>query len=173
LRSDASADAKADVVAKKSITIKTKQMRKFQIIGNLTRDAEVKQISPQRSVINFDVAVNERWRDSQGNKQERTSYVQCALWRDQTTIAQYLLKGVKLYLEGTPEPAAYINKEGKAVASQKMTVREIIFLTSVKKNESSSVGQSSGHQGSSGQAPSQQQEEEPAFSPVPDDDLPF
>jgi single-strand DNA-binding protein len=132
-------------------------MRKFQIIGNVVRDAEVKQISAQRSVINFTVAVNERWKDAQGNKQEKAHFIQCAIWRENAAVAQYILRGVKIYLEGTPDVGAYINKEGKAIGTLTMNVRELEFLSSVKRE-----GQ-----------PAAQPQEEPGLMPTPDDDLPF
>jgi len=76
-------------------------MKKISIIGNVTKDAEVRAFEGGRSVINFDVAVNERFKDRNGQKQERTSYIRCAMWREVTTIAQYITKGTKLYVEGS------------------------------------------------------------------------
>jgi len=130
-------------------------MKKISIIGNVTKDAEVRAFEGGRSVINFDVAVNERYKDKNGQKQERTSYVRCAMWRENTSIAQYILKGTKLYVEGSPDADAYVNKEGKAVGNLKINVREIEFLGSAKKADSSS--------GSS----------EDTLVPSANDDLPF
>mgnify|MGYP001600277225 CR=1 FL=1 len=111
-------------------------MKKISIIGNVTKDAEVRAFEGGRSVINFDVAVNERYKDKNGQKQERTSYIRCAMWRENTTIAQYITKGTKLYVEGSPDADAYINKEGKAVGNIKVNVREIEFLGGAKKTDS-------------------------------------
>jgi len=111
-------------------------MKKISIIGNVTKDAEVRSFDGGRSVINFDVAVNERYKDKNGQKQERTSYVRCAMWREITTIAQYITKGTKLYVEGSPDADAYINKEGKAVGNLKINVREVEFLGGAKKTDS-------------------------------------
>src|SRR3974390_416586 len=111
-------------------------MKKIQIIGNETKDAENRSFEDGRSVINFDVAVNERFKDRNGQKQERTSYIRCAMWRDNTSIAQYITKGTKLYVEGSPDADAYMNKEGKAVGNLKVNVREIEFLGGARKTES-------------------------------------
>lgn len=111
-------------------------MKKISIIGNVTKDAEVRAFEGGRSVINFDVAVNERYKDKNGQKQERTTYVRCAMWREVTTIAQYITKGTKLYVEGSPDADAYVNKEGKAVGNLKINVREIEFLGGPKKTDS-------------------------------------
>lgn len=136
-------------------------MKKIQIIGNVTKDAEVRSFEGGRSVINFDVAVNERFKDRNGQKQERTSYIRCAMWRDSqyTNIAQYITKGTKVFVEGSPEADAYINKEGKAVGNVKINVREFEFLGSTKKSEGGS-SDSSAHS-------------EDILTPNANDDLPF
>ncbi len=131
-------------------------MKKISIIGNVTKDAEVRAFEGGRSVINFDVAVNERYKDKNGQKQERTSYIRCAMWRENTTIAQYITKGTKLYVEGSPDADAYINKEGKAVGNIKVNVREIEFLGGAKKTDSG-AGTSA----------------EEVHTPSTNDDLPF
>ncbi len=110
-------------------------MKKISIIGNVTKDAEIRAFEGGKSVINFDVAVNERYKDKNGQKVEKTSYIRCAMWREVTTIAQYITKGTKVYVEGSPDADAYINKEGKAVGNIKVNVREIEFLGSAKKTE--------------------------------------
>ena len=132
-------------------------MKKISIIGNVTKDAEVRAFEGGRSVINFDVAVNERYKDKNGQKVERTSYIRCALWREVTTIAQYITKGTKIYVEGSPDADAYINKDGKAVGNLKINVRELEFLGSAKKTETS---------GSSSPG-------EDVLTPSVNDDLPF
>ena len=134
-------------------------MKKISIIGNVTNDAEVRNFEGSKSVINFDVAVNERFKDKNGQKQERTSYIRCAMWRDATTIAQYITKGTKLYVEGSPDADAYINKEGKAVGNIKINVREIEFLGGTKKTEIQETGAGSST--------------EEVHTPSANDDLPF
>lgn len=131
-------------------------MKKISIIGNVTKDAEIRSFEGGRSVINFDVAVNERYKDKNGQKQERTSYMRCAMWRENTSIAQYITKGTKLYVEGSPDADAYINKEGKAVGNLKINVREIEFLGGAKKTDSSGNTSS-----------------EDVLTPSANDDLPF
>jgi single-strand DNA-binding protein len=113
-------------------------MKKISIIGNVTRDAEIKQFDGGRSVINFDVAVNERYKDKNGQKIEHTSFIRCAMWRDNADIAQHILKGKKLYVEGTPEVEAYIStKDNKAIGVLKINVRQIEFLGGPAKTEQS------------------------------------
>jgi len=134
-------------------------MKKISIIGNVTKDAEIRAFEGGKSVINFDVAVNERYKDKNGQKVERTSFIRCAMWRDITTIAQYITKGTKLYVEGSPDADAYINKEGKAVGNLKINVREVEFLGGPRKTEP----------GSDSSSPSS----EDVLTPSANDDLPF
>lgn len=115
-------------------------MREIQIIGNVTKDAEVRNVSAGKSVINFDVAINDRWVDrATREKKEKVTYVKCAIWRENTAVAQYITKGTKVYVEGTPEVDCYVNKEGKAVGSVKINVHNsangLILLGGGKKNE--------------------------------------
>lgn len=139
-------------------------MREIQIIGNLTRDAEVKRLDSGRTVINFDVAVNESWRDKGTNeKKERTSYFKCALWRDNPTVADFLLKGIKVYVRGVPEAEAYVNKEGKPAGNVKIIVHNnatgLILLSRKNDGQAQSQGTSSSNNDT--------------LVPTPDDDLPF
>jgi len=77
-------------------------MIKLQIIGNLGTDCTTNEVNG-KTVINFPVAHSERYKDSQGNLVEKTTWVKCAYWTDKTAIAQYLKKGQMVYAEGIPE----------------------------------------------------------------------
>ena len=94
-------------------------MIKLQIVGNLGKDCIVKEVNG-KNVINFSVAHTERYKDSQGNQKERTTWVECAYWTDKTAVAQYLTKGKTVYAEGSPEADAYMNKDNQAAATLRM-----------------------------------------------------
>jgi len=102
-------------------------MIKLQIIGNLGKDCIVKEVNG-KNVINFSVAHTERYKDSQGNQKERTTWVECAYWTDKTAVAQYLTKGRTVYAEGSPEADAYTNKENQAAATLRMRVQSVQLL---------------------------------------------
>ena len=102
-------------------------MIKLQIIGNLGKDCIVKEVNG-KNVINFSVAHTERYKDSQGNQKERTTWVECAYWTDRTAVAQYLTKGRTVYAEGSPEADAYTNKEGQAASTLRMRVQNVQLL---------------------------------------------
>ncbi len=115
-------------------------MIKLQIIGNLGKDCIVKEVNG-KNVINFSVAHTERYKDSQGNQKDRTTWVECAYWTDRTAVAQYLTKGRTVYAEGSPEADAYTNKEGVAAATLRMRVQNVQLLgTNSNENNSSNQG---------------------------------
>ncbi len=102
-------------------------MIKMQVIGNLGKDCVVNAVNG-KNVINFTVAHTEKYKDSQGNQQEKTTWVDCAYWTDRTAISQYLTKGKQVYAEGQPEVRSFTRQDGTAGASLSMRVREIQLL---------------------------------------------
>jgi single-strand DNA-binding protein len=102
-------------------------MIKLQVIGNLGADCIQKEING-KTVINFNVAHSEKYKDAQGNLKERTTWVNCAYWTDKTAIAQYLTRGKTVYAEGSPEADPYTNKEGQPAATLRMRVQNIQLL---------------------------------------------
>ena len=102
-------------------------MIKIQVIGNLGKDCVVNQVNG-KNVINFTVAHTEKYKDSQGNNQEKTTWVDCAYWTDRTAVAPYLQKGTQVYVEGTPEVRTFTRNDGTNGATLTMRVREVQLL---------------------------------------------
>lgn len=144
-------------------------MIKLQVIGNLGRDCEMKEINGKH-VINFNVAHSEKFKDATGNLKERTTWVNCAYWTDRTAVAQYLMKGKTVYVEGAPEAEAYTNKEGQPAATLRLRVFNLQLLGG---NTDSNSGQSeSGNSGTTSTANTAPQSA-PSSVEEPADDLPF
>jgi single-strand DNA-binding protein len=122
-------------------------MIKLQIIGNLGKDCILKEVNG-KNVINFSVAHTEKYKDSQGNPKERTTWVECAYWTDKTAVAQYLTKGRTVYAEGAPEADAYSNKEGQPAATLRMRVQNVQLL-GTNSPENNGSNQNSGTSNSS------------------------
>ncbi|MBO9618549.1 MAG: single-stranded DNA-binding protein [Niabella sp.] len=138
-------------------------MLKMQIIGNLGKDCVVNNVNG-KSVINFTVAHTEKFRDSQGNNQERTTWVDCAWWTDRTAISQYLTKGKQVYAEGQPEVRSFTRNDGTSGASLTLRVREVQLLGG---REGGAPVANGGYNTSSNSAGA------PMSSDGPADDLPF
>src|SRR3954468_14622905 len=102
-------------------------MIKMQVIGNLGKDCVVNTVNG-KNVINFTVAHTEKYRDSQGNNQEKTTWVECAYWTDRTAISPYLTKGKQVFVEGNPEVRTFTRNDGTPGASLSLRVRDIQLL---------------------------------------------
>lgn len=141
-------------------------MIKMQVIGNLGKDCVVNTVNG-KNVINFTVAHTEKYRDSQGNNQEKTTWVDCAYWTDRTAIAPYLQKGTQVFVEGAPEVRSFTRNDGTAGASLSLRVREVQLLG--RKGEGAGGGSYQDN------VPARQQESSQPAGVVDDvaDDLPF
>jgi single-strand DNA-binding protein len=150
-------------------------MIKLQIVGNLGKDCIVKEVNG-KNVINFSVAHTERYKDSQGNQREKTTWVECAYWTDRTAVSQYLMKGQMVYAEGAPEADAYTNKDGQAAATLRLRVLNIQLLGSGKnggENQPNNVT-NYGNSVAAGMAAPPVAKAAPLAADMPlDDDLPF
>ena len=104
-------------------------MIKMQVIGRLGKDCTVNTVNG-KNVINFTVAHSEKYRDSSGNNQEKTTWVDCAYWTDRTAIAPYLQKGTQVFVEGSPEVRSFTRNDGTAGVSLSLRVREVQLLGS-------------------------------------------
>ncbi|MCX8020282.1 MAG: single-stranded DNA-binding protein [Chitinophagaceae bacterium] len=102
-------------------------MIKMQVIGNLGRDCVVNPVGG-KNVINFSVAHTEKYKDHQGNMQEKTTWVECSYWVDKTGISQYLTKGKQVYVEGIPDVRTYQKNDGTTGVSLTLRVRDIRLL---------------------------------------------
>lgn len=143
-------------------------MIKMQVIGNLGKDCTVNTVNG-KNVINFTVAHTEKYRDSAGNNQEKTTWVDCAYWTDRTALAPYLQKGKQVFVEGTPEVRSFTRNDGTAGASLSLRVREVQLLGGKGDNNM-------GGSPASENASYNRQESSPAAANVNDDladDLPF
>ena len=145
-------------------------MIKLQIVGNLGADCIQKEVNG-KTVINFNVAHSEKYKDAQGNVKERTTWVNCAYWTDKTAISQYLIKGKTVYAEGTPEADGYTNKDGQVSATLRMRVQNIQLLGG---GDNQGATQGNVTQAGNTYAPTMRIEEPMKHTaPTADDDLPF
>lgn len=83
------------------------------IIGNLTRDPEMRTIPSGAAVCNFDVATNLVWKDASGQRKEKAEFHHVVVWRKLAEICgQYLIKGKKVYLEGRLQTREWLGQDG-------------------------------------------------------------
>ena len=86
-------------------------LNKVILIGNLTRDPELRSLPSGIKVCSFSLATNRVWKDKSGAKQESTSYHNIVVWgRQAETSAQYLKKGQQVMIEGRIETRSWDDK---------------------------------------------------------------
>lgn len=94
------------------------------IIGRVTRDAEVRSLSNNKSVVSFSVAVNHDYKDKNGTKVTQTEFFDCAYWFS-TGIAQYLTKGSLVELAGRVSARAWMGNDGVPKAGLNFNTTDI------------------------------------------------
>lgn len=129
-------------------------MKKIIITGFVGQDPQGRHAPSGEYFVTFTVAVNV------GTKQNpRTDWVEVACNGKLAEIAQtYLKKGTRVLVEGFPNAAAYINKEGKPVATLKITAKMLEILSS---KDSDNLGEGGNHNSQSSQ------QEDPIDDSVP------
>lgn len=145
-------------------------MIKMQVIGRLGKDCTVNTVNG-KNVMNFTVAHSEKYKDSQGTLQEKTTWVDCAYWSDRTAVAQYLQKGTQVFVEGQPEARSFQRNDGTPGASLSLRVREVQLLGS--KNDNAGGGNGTSYQPTANAYTPVSNTAAPADMGEPVDDLPF
>ena len=103
-------------------------LNKVQIIGNLTRDPELKSLPSGIKVMSAALATNRTWKDPSGVKKEATEYHNVvAFGKPAELIAQYMKKGGSLYVEGRLQTRSWDDKEGKKNYRTEIVVENFQF----------------------------------------------
>jgi len=105
-------------------------MLKLILNGTVGNDAEVKAVG-QRKAINFNVAVSMDYKNSKGEKVERTEWVRAVMWKSDsqsTKISDFLKKGQRVLMEGTPSSEGYKSKDGTIKSSIHINVKDLELL---------------------------------------------
>ena len=161
---------------------------KVILIGNLTRDPDLRTTQNGTAICDLGLAVNRRWRDQFGRDQEETTFVDVAVWgRSAENCAQYLQKGAPVLVEGRLRLEQWEDRNGGGRRSRLTVIAEVVqFLGSRADGDrqqqepparrQNSSRQSGRNDGGFGAPPPPQQppyppEDEPGYDP--EDDIPF
>jgi single-strand DNA-binding protein len=132
------------------------------IVGNLGKDPEMRYTPSGQPVTSFNVAVNDNYTASSGEKVERTIWFRVSAWGKQAEVCNnYLKKGRRVLVEGTLTvdpatggPKAYMKSDGTPGASLDMRASTVRFLSPRSEGgESSDFAGDSGSYDDSGTAP--------------------
>jgi single-strand DNA-binding protein len=105
-------------------------VNKVILIGNLTRDPEVRSTPSGQTVANMGLATNRTWKDRDGNRQEKAEFHNIVLWGRLAELAQqYLSKGRSVYIEGRLETSSWDDKQsGQKRYKTEVVGEEMTFL---------------------------------------------
>ena len=138
-------------------------MNKVFIIGNLTRDPELRSTRDGISVCSFTVAVNRKQRGAQAGQPE-ADFFRVTAWRALgENCAKYLSKGRKVSVVGSVSVSTYTAQDGTTRASMDVTADDVEFLSPRTEPE----------QGTVGAVEKAQRDAQTGFVQVGDDELPF
>ena len=137
-------------------------VNKVILVGNLGRDPEMRHTQTGRPVANFTLATNERWRDKDGQQQERTEWHKIVVWDRLAEICtEYLTKGKQIYIEGRLQTREWEDREGNKRYTTEIVANQMQMLG--RRDESAPSGPSE---------PSSEPDGPPP-GPSGDDDIPF
>lgn len=125
-----------------------KGFSKVILMGNLTRDIEMRTTPSGQNVANFTLAVSRSWRGGDGSQQEATSFIDCVAWgKAGEIIAQYVQKGNPLLVSGRLDQRTWDDKEtGKKRSAVEVYVEDFNFIGGG--NRGDAPGSSSSNQSS-------------------------
>jgi single-strand DNA-binding protein len=106
----------------------------MNIIGRVTKDAEVRTLSNSKQVVNFSVAANDSYRNKAGERIEQTTYFDCAYWIS-PKVAGILTKGTLVELTGRVSARAWTGNNGETHAGLNFSTSNIKLHGNGKRTE--------------------------------------
>lgn len=139
-------------------------LNKVLLMGNLTRDPELRYTSGGQPVCNFSIAINRVWNDKQsGEKKEEATFLRVTVWGKQGEhCAQYLSKGRPVFVEGRLSSRSWETEDGQKRSAVDVVADNVQFL-----------GAKGGAPGGGGDKPEKADAEAPDAAPAAEDDIPF
>lgn len=141
-------------------------INKVILIGNLGADPEMKYTPSGTALCKFSLATTDRYKDREGQFQEKTEWHRVVAWEKLAEICgQYLSKGKQVYIEGRLQTRNWDDQEGKKHYMTEIVAREVQFLSGGAGGAGGGSG-SGGHAGGGG-------DDFGGPPPMGDDDIPF
>jgi single-strand DNA-binding protein len=106
-----------------------KSVNKVILLGNLTRDPELRQTEHNKAVCSFGLATNRVWTTETGKKREEPEYHRLVAWEKLADMCQkYLKKGRKIYVEGRLHTRSYTSTDGTEKSVTEVVLDEMVML---------------------------------------------
>jgi single-strand DNA-binding protein len=150
-------------------------LNKVMLIGNLTRDPELRYTPKGTAVADIGLAINRVWTNDQNQRQEETTFVDVTLWGRQAEIAQqYLTKGRGAYIEGRLQLDTWDDKQtGQKRSKLKVVGENLQFLPDGKGAAGGGGNQAARPPAEHRPGPPQGASAAPADDFAEEDDIPF
>jgi len=104
-------------------------LNKVMLIGNLTRDPEMRMTPSGQSVSTFSVATNRKWKGNDGETKDDAQFHEIVIWGKLAEIAeQYLSKGKKIYIEGRLQTRNWEGQDGVKRNKTEIVATDLIML---------------------------------------------
>ncbi len=159
-------------------------VNKVILVGNLGKDPELRYTPSGAAVANFTIATTERFRDRDGQTQEKTEWHNIVAWRQLAEICgKYLHKGKQVYIEGKIQTRSYDDRDGNKRYITEIVADQMQMLGRANEEGGGGGGYGQRNGGAprsggrssqpapSGGAPAYEDFADPPFNP--DDDIPF
>jgi len=115
-------------------------LNKVLLIGNLTRDPDVKMLSSGRPVCNFGLALNRSYKDGEGNRKEEVTFVDVECYGPRAeAIGRFFTKGRSIFVEGRLKLDQWESKEGEKRSAIRVVLDNFEFVDS--KQEAAGTGE--------------------------------
>lgn len=113
-----------------------RSFNKVLLIGNLTKDPEIRDLESGVKVAKFTIATNRNWSGKDGEKKEQTDFHKVVVWRKLAEICHsFLKKGSAVLVEGRLSQSKYKGKDGTTKAVTEVQAEEVNFITYLKNKD--------------------------------------
>jgi single-strand DNA-binding protein len=108
-----------------------RSLNKVQLIGNLTRDPELRYTPNGTAVCSFGLATNRSWTTDSGEKKDESEFHRIVAWNKLAELcSQFLAKGRKVYLEGRLQTRQWEGQDGAQKQATEIVISDMILLDS-------------------------------------------
>jgi len=143
-----------------------RSVNKVILIGNLTRDPEIRQTTTGQNIATFGLATNRQWTTSSGEKKASAEFHECVAWAKLAEICEkYLHKSKLVYVEGYLKTRSWDTEEGVRKFKTEIVVEDMIMLD--KRSDSDREEFASETSGEAGQQAEATTEEAPKAEDAP------
>ncbi|HVF69531.1 MAG TPA: single-stranded DNA-binding protein [Xanthomonadales bacterium] len=106
-----------------------RSLNKVQLIGNLTRDPELRYTPNGNAVCSFSIATNRNWTTDSGEKREEVDFHKIIAWNKLGELcSQFLVKGRKVYVEGRLTTRSWTGQDGAQKSTTEVIINDMILL---------------------------------------------